>query len=113
MELGWHKEELQPISTTYESYNYNQNQFLQAPQVFSPKPDQKRNLYSNANASSNFVQVGNMVQIVPKDLTEMDSRSEFVQPEKKSQILQVFFSVKHLIKFTANYSDAKSIDDDL
>ncbi|CAG9857041.1 unnamed protein product [Phyllotreta striolata] len=77
LELGWGggKEEAAPISTTYDGYHqYDSNRYHHG--GYPQEPDY----------STNFVQVGNMVQIVPKDFSEIDRQ---FHAENKSQIVQV------------------------
>ncbi|XP_018562191.1 titin-like [Anoplophora glabripennis] len=71
--LGLANEQPQPIPTTYSNYNYNQ--FAQFNKVAEPKSNlvsiqQTFGKITTQQSKSNFVQVGNMVQILPtEDMT--------------------------------------------
>uniref|UniRef100_A0A6P7GVE1 Titin-like n=1 Tax=Diabrotica virgifera virgifera TaxID=50390 RepID=A0A6P7GVE1_DIAVI len=83
VKLGMRKEEFRPISTTYD--NFYQNQFSQSSSFSTSIKSQ-----AATTRLSNFVQVGNMVQIVPTDLEmKIDDVMSNIRPENKSQILQV------------------------
>ncbi|CAG9836801.1 unnamed protein product [Diabrotica balteata] len=82
VKLAMSKEEFRPISTTYD--NFYQNQFSQSSSFSTPVKSQAATTKLN-----NFVQIGNMVEIVP---TEMEMKTDVIsniRPEIKSQILQV------------------------
>lgn len=86
--------------TTYNSYNYNQNSpFTDMGQYMNPVK-QELNVFQQSQtltSKNTFVQVGNMVQIVPSDLnikTELEEnniaqRPKTVPHKEKSQIVQV------------------------
>ncbi|XP_074038324.1 LOW QUALITY PROTEIN: uncharacterized protein [Leptinotarsa decemlineata] len=127
--LGYAKEDLRPISTTYDNYRYEQNQLSQIletigqfsrsakieagipskSEVFHNKitpvdievPASKA-LQSMPQSQNSFVQVGNMVQIVPSDLNvkteavqaavtdrKLGNEKQLHQQENKTRIVQV------------------------
>ncbi|XP_072385083.1 uncharacterized protein [Diabrotica undecimpunctata] len=82
VKLAMRKEEFRPISTTYD--NFYQNEFSQSSSFSTPIKSQ-----AATTKLSNFVQVGNMVQIVPTDMEMKTDVISNIRPEIKSQILQV------------------------
>ncbi|XP_056632075.1 titin-like [Diorhabda sublineata] len=85
IELGLNKDDFKPITTTYD--NFCQNRFSDNSQIENYTMD-KNNF--NENISTNFVQLGNMVEIVPTDLNlKTETHMEDIQSKNKPRILQV------------------------
>lgn len=108
LELNYMKESPKAISTTYSCYNYDEtNQYSHINQYMNPMksdtPLEKvfENQQNNRKSQQGFVQIGNMVQIVPRDLdikSELDESNSSLRTkteystgarQEKSQIVQV------------------------
>lgn len=102
LELDYLKETRKMIGTrtAYDTYDYEQSQYAQMSHYMNPVKDETsmENVYQKGNTSQHsFVQIGNMVEIVPRDLnikTEFEEsrrsqRTKTVVHQEKSQIVQV------------------------
>lgn len=107
LEVDYMKESPKMMSTrtTFDAYDYEQNEYAQMNHYMNPVKNETpmANVYQKSNTSQHsFVQIGNMVEIVPRDLnvkTEFEEsksseRTKTVVRQEKSQIVQVinFFS---------------------
>lgn len=102
-EIDYIKEQPKPISTTYGSYQYDtSNQYTNLNQYTNPMKNevtlQKVFQENRATTSQHsFVQIGNMVEIVPRDL-DVKTEIEDANNSKRMKTESLPLRVTHLEK---------------